>query len=160
METLKDILSKHLVFKDLKPEYIEFLSSCASEEAFAGGTFIFKTGEPAEDFYLVNTGQVALEVYSPPKGAVNIMTLNTNDILGWSWLFPPHLWHFEARALADVNLFAFDGVKIRRECRRDFEFGYNFTNCFGQIMMQRLAATRLQLLDVFGPDNDFQRIMI
>lgn len=154
MKKLSEILSTHLVFKDLKPAYINFLAENVSEDTFKSNSFIFKTGEPAEEFYLIDTGKVALEVYIPPQGPVNIMTLNCHDILGWSWLFPPYKWHFEARAISDVTLFTFDGIKIRQECRKDHEFGFNFTICFSQILMQRLAATRLQLLDIFGANTE------
>jgi CRP-like cAMP-binding protein len=154
MNALAKLLSTHPVFKDLKPEYITFLSESACEHTFKAGKVIFKTGEPAEEFYLIKEGKVALEVYSPPKGSLNILTLNSNSVLGWSWLYPPYTWHFEARAISDTTTFTFDAIKVRTECRRDFEFGYMFTNCFGQIMMRRLVATRLQLLDVFGTDPE------
>jgi CRP-like cAMP-binding protein len=155
MTALAKLLSTHHIFKELKPEYITFLSECAREHSFKAGTVIFKTGEPAEKFYLIKVGRVVLQVYSPPKGALNIMTLNGNSVLGWSWLYSPYAWHFDARAVSDTTAFTFNAIMVRAECERDFEFGYMFTKCFGQIMTRRLAATRLQLLDIFGTDTGY-----
>ena len=155
MESLKELLFNHSDFKDLNPEYIKRLCDCARKESFAPDSFIFKTGEPAEDFYIIDSGDVAVEIYSPPKGPLTILTLSAHDILGWSWLYPPYTWHFEARAINAVTAYAFDAVMIRKQCHEDFEFGYHFTNSFGKVMLQRLSATRLQLLDIFGTDIDY-----
>lgn len=159
MESLKKSLESNPVFKVLQTKHLDFLAAHMKEENFKTGKFLFKTGEPAEEFYLVVKGKVALEVYSPPKGPLTILTVGTHNILGWSWLYPPYTWHFDAKALSDTIVYTFDAIKIRQECRKDYEFGYLLTNCFGQIMMQRLAATRLQLLDVFGTDSGYHNYM-
>ena len=153
METLNTILSERTLFNGLKPEFINWLCGCATEVKFEAQQCIFKMGESAEQFYLIRSGKIAVQVYAPPKGALNIMTLNSNDVLGWSWLHLPYTYHFEAKAMTDVVAFAFDAVKVRNKCNEDHEFGFNFLNCFSQIMLQRLVATRLQLLDIFGPDT-------
>lgn len=155
MNELKELLFNHPDFKDLNPIYIDRLCEHARIETFDANTYLFKTGEPAESFYIIDSGKIAIEVYSPPKGPLTILTLNSHDIVGWSWLYPPFSWHFEARAINDVKAFAFDAIKIRAACHNDYEFAYHFTRCFGRVMMQRLAATRLQLLDIFGTDTGY-----
>lgn len=152
MNALKEILYNHPAFKILGPEYINYLCECARKETFKPDTFIFKTGEPADEFYLIDSGKITLQVYSPPKGPLNILTLTSHDLLGWSWLYPPYTWHFEARAVTETATYTFDAVRVREKCQEDFEFGYLFSSCFGKVMMQRLAATRLQLLDIYGSD--------
>ena len=159
MEALKETLANHPVFKDLSPKHIDFVTGCASERSFKADTFIFKTGEPAEEFYLMNAGKVGLEVYAPPKGPLNILTLSEGEMLGWSWLFEPFTWHFDARTIKDTEVYAFDAIEMREAFEKDHEFGYVFTKCFGHIMMQRLAATRLQLLDVFGKDVGYPNLI-
>jgi CRP/FNR family transcriptional regulator, cyclic AMP receptor protein len=150
MKALKEILNHHPVFKDLDAVHRDILCGLARKSEFTAGTFIFKTGEKADCFYLIQSGKVAVQVYSPTKGALNILTLNSNDILGWSWIYPPYLWHFESKALTDVCAYQFDAIAFRELCSRDSDFGYKFLNCFNQILVQRIVATRLQLLDIFG----------
>lgn len=152
MKSLTDLIKEHSVFRDLSDSYIEYLCHCAQEEFLPADKLIFKTGEPADKFYLIESGRIAVQVFIPPKGTLNILTLNSHEVLGWSWLYPPYVWHFEARALTDTQVIRFDGVALRQKCEEDKNFGYTFMKCFSQIMVQRLAATRLQLLDIFGKD--------
>ena len=74
-------------------------------------------------------------------------------LLGWSWLFPPYQWHFDARALELTRTTALDGQCLRIKCEEDHELGYRLGQRFAHVMMQRLQATRLQLLDVYGVQN-------
>jgi hypothetical protein len=56
----------------------------------------------------------------------------------------------DARALELVRATAFDGACIRAKCEADPRLGYELLKRFAQIIGQRLQATRLQLLDVYG----------
>ena len=79
-----------------------------------------------------------------------IETLHDGDVVGWSWLFPPHRWHFDGRATAPTSLIAFDGACLRGKCDADHELGYQLMRRFAASIVERLQATRLQLLDVYG----------
>lgn len=45
---------------------------------------------------------------------------------------------------------AFDGACLRGKCDADHELGYELMQRFASVMLERLQATRLQLLDVYG----------
>ena len=77
-----------------------------------------------------------------------IQTLEGGEALGWSWLFPPFVWHFGARAIKPTDVVAFDAAVLRDKANEDHEFGYEFAMCVGGIMLQRLQATRLHLLAI------------
>jgi CRP-like cAMP-binding protein len=79
-----------------------------------------------------------------------IETLEAGDLLGWSWLFPPHRAHFDARALTLVRATSFDGACLRQKCAAEPEFGYDIMSRFAQVLIERLQWTRLRLLDVYG----------
>jgi hypothetical protein len=93
---------------------------------------------------------VQLEIFAPGRGAVTIQTVDEGDVVGWSWLFPPFRWHFDARALDSVRAVAFDGACLRDKCDDDHSLGYELLRRFSPVMLARLQATRLQLLDVYG----------
>src|SRR6478672_505995 len=99
MQTLEPVLAKQDFLKTLAPDQLQQVASCAFEAQFDAGQFIFREGEAANQFYIITRGKVALEVFVPGRGAVAIETLEAGDVLGWSWLFPPHRWHFDGRAL-------------------------------------------------------------
>jgi hypothetical protein len=91
-----------------------------------------------------------LETFAPGRGALTIETIDDGEVIGWSWLFPPHRWHFDARALDLVRGVVFDAACLRGKIDTDKVFGYELLNRFSPLMLERLQATRLQLLDVYG----------
>ena len=150
MRTLEPIIAEHPFFRGLKPEHLQVVVGCASNVRFNAETFIFREGEEAKQFYLIRQGRVGLEIYVPERGPVTIQTISAGDVLGWSWLFPPYRWHFDARALELTRAIAFDGECLRTKCEEDHDLGYELMKRFAHIIMQRLQATRIQLLDVYG----------
>jgi hypothetical protein len=53
-----------------------------------------------------------------------------------------------------VRALAFDGACLRGKCDEDPGLGYEFMKRFAKIMTERLRATRLQLLDVYGTSGN------
>lgn len=149
MENLESILKQHPFFKKISPKYIKLIVGCAKNVRFKPGEFIFKEGKSAEKFYLIRSGKIALQIPCPQKGSVTIETLSGNEILGFSWLFPPYKWAFDAKTLDDVRAFEIDGKCLRNKCEKDHDLGYELQKRFGQTMVERLQATRLQLLDIY-----------
>jgi CRP-like cAMP-binding protein len=79
-----------------------------------------------------------------------VQTLTAGDVIGWSWLVAPHYWRFDARALILTRAFALDGECLRKKCEADPRLGYELLKRFSHMIAERLEATRLQLLDVYG----------
>ncbi|MBI4278930.1 MAG: cyclic nucleotide-binding domain-containing protein [Armatimonadetes bacterium] len=150
MHTLEPILAEHPFLKGLRPAQLQVLVGCASNVRLDAGQYVFREGEEANRFYILRAGRVALEVFVPGRGPVVIETVGEGDVLGWSWLFPPYQWHFDARALDLTRAIALDGDCLRRKCEEDHDLGYELLKRFAQVIMHRLQATRLQLLDVYG----------
>ena len=57
---------------------------------------------------------------------------------------------FDGRAREDRPGSRFDGACLRGKCESDHELGYGLMRRFAQVMVERLQATRLRLLDVYG----------
>lgn len=150
MNTLEPILAEHPFLKGLPPALLAELVGCAANVRFDPGTFVFRQGQEANNFYILRDGKVAVEVFAPQRGAITIDTLGAGEVLGWSWLIPPYHWHFDARALESTRAIALDGRCMRTKCESDHELGYELMKRFAQIIEQRLDATRWQLLDVYG----------
>ena len=117
---------------------------------FAEGEVLFREGDRADMFWVVRHGSVALETFVPARGAITIETLEAGEVVGWSWLFAPYRWHFDARALSLVRATAFDGACLRGKCEDDPRLGYELMSRFAQVVIERLQWTRLRLLDVYG----------
>jgi len=150
METLERIIAEHPFFAGLESYYTGLLVGCGSNVRFQPGQYIFKEGEEANEFYLIRSGRVALEIAAPQHKPIAVETLEQGDILGWSWLLPPYLWKFNAHAVQDTRAIALDGKCLRTKCEQNHDLGYEVLKRFAQIIEHRLEATRLQLLDVYA----------
>jgi len=117
---------------------------------FASDQVVFHSGGVARVLYLLRSGDVALEVPAPGAGTRIVATLHGGDALGWSWLFPPYTWHFDARATEDTRLVTFDGLCLRTKCEKDPALGFELMKRFSRIMTQRIEALSFQLMDVYG----------
>jgi CRP/FNR family cyclic AMP-dependent transcriptional regulator len=73
--------------------------------------------------------------------------LGPGDVLGWSWLFPPFVWHFQARAVEPTTLLVLNGAGLLVSAERDHDFGYELMKRVAQVVIRRLQATRKQLLE-------------
>jgi CRP-like cAMP-binding protein len=124
-----------------------------SNVVFQPGDFVFREGQAADRFYVVREGRVAVEVFVPNKGPVTIETVEGGEVLGWSWLFPPYRAHFDARALNAVRALAIDGTCLRTKLEKDPARGYELTKRFTALVVARLEATRMQLLDLYGRND-------
>ena len=150
METIETILQDVPLFQGLTPAQLELIAGCGSNVRFNEGELLFSAGGEADTFYVVRHGSIALETFVPARGAVTIETLEAGEVVGWSWLFPPYRWHFDARALSLVRATSFDGACLRGKCEQDPQLGYDLMSRFAQVMIQRLQWTRMRLLDVYG----------
>lgn len=150
MKTIEQLLAEHPLLGSLEPAHRALVAGCASNAGFQAGETIFREGEPAETFYLVRRGRVAIETFVPGRGPVTIETVSDGEALGWSWLLPPYRWHFDARAVKVTRMIAFDGTCLRGKCDADAALGYALLQRFAQVMVDRLQATRLRLLDLYG----------
>lgn len=137
-------LSEHSFLKGLSAKHLEVLAGCAMAAQFESGQIIFREGEPANRFYLLKSGKVVLES-SHESGTVSIQTVGEGDVLGWSWLFPPYYWHFDARALERSQAIFFYGTRLREICEKDHDLGYELMKRTANIVISRLMATRQKL---------------
>jgi CRP/FNR family transcriptional regulator, cyclic AMP receptor protein len=153
-QTLEPLLRDHKFFAGLDPEYLSLIVGCAANEVFPVGAFLFRADEPAQTFYLIREGKVALEIAAPGRGALVVQTLGEGDVAGFSWLIAPHRWEFDGRAVEPVRAVRMDGTCLRAKFDDDPRLGYELMRRFASLTVNRLQATRLQLLDVYGRAHD------
>ena len=149
METLAILLAENPLFKGLDPQFLTALTECASNATFEPGHMIFRQGEVADRFYVLRERTASLEWFRLEPGSIPLQTMQGGDILGWSWLVPPHKWRFDARCVTRVRAFALDAACLRDILQKDPRLGYALLERFAMLLEQRLQATRLQLLDMY-----------
>ena len=140
----------HPLFAGLADEYLALLAECAHPEQYAPDEYLFRMGDHADHSYLSGGGRLSLEIRAGARGIVRVETLEANDVVGFSWIFPPHRWKFDGRAVEFLQVTALDGKRLRGLKAADHEFGYELMLRYSAVMTDRLHATRLQLMDFYG----------
>jgi CRP-like cAMP-binding protein len=135
----------------LATEHRLALAADATTALFTAGQRIFADGSTAREFWLLESGGVALDIPVPGQGDVVVETLSGPTLLGWSWLYPPYRWHFGAVAREPSVALVFDAAAVRDRCQADPAFGYAVLNLLAPVIIQRLQATRLRMLDLYAP---------
>jgi CRP-like cAMP-binding protein len=147
--TIRELLAAQPVLAGLEPGDLDLMAGCGRLAVMQPGAALAREGDPAEQFFVVRAGRVALEIDSP-TGPLIVETLEAGDIVGWSWIFPPYRWVYDVHVVERARLVVIDAGCLRQKCDADPEFGYRVMKRFAQVVAQRLAATRLRLLDLYG----------
>ncbi|MFJ1654558.1 Crp/Fnr family transcriptional regulator [Streptomyces sp. NPDC088337] len=142
------------------PTHLDFLSAAHHERlltigrnvSFPAGARLFDEGGKADRFWLLRSGEVALDLYVPGRHPAPVVeTLGPGQLLGWSWISPPHRWHLGAQAVTAVTATEFPATEVLGLCTADPELGYALMHRFTEIVAERLQATRIRLLDLYAP---------
>ena len=150
MRTLDEELAEVQALQALAPEHLQTLAGCARFCGFEPGDLIMREGQPADAFYVIRHGMVALETRVPHRGPVVVQTLHAGDVLGWSWLVPPYRTAFDARSVGTTRAISFDGACLRGKCDADPALGYALLKLLSSVFVERLQDTRIRLLDLYG----------
>jgi len=150
VETLEPIVSGLPFFKGMKPEHIQIITGCAANARFEAGEFMGRCGGPADRFWLIRQGRVALEIHAPGRGQLTVQTLGDDEVVGWSWLVPPYQLRFDVHAVTSTRVLAFDGKCLRGKFASDPELGFELLQRFSLVILRRLDAMSIQLLDLYG----------
>jgi CRP-like cAMP-binding protein len=141
-------LAAHPFLKGMTRHHIELLALCAVPTQFDAGQTIFLEGEPASGFYLVETGKVAIEGKTSDGRQVVIDPVSAGEPLGWSWLFPPYLWHFSARATEQCSAICLSGTLLRQHRDDDLTLSHELFRRTSEVMVRRLQRARRKLVSV------------
>lgn len=148
--TTLDLINEHPFLDGLSRDWLDKMSLQARRANYHRGHRLFAEGGKAEHFWLVRSGIVTLDITIPGRGDVVVETIGPGTVLGWSWLFPPYRWHFGAVAAEHTLTIRFDAEGVRRLCGNDPALGYELSQRFMSIVVQRLQATRVRMLDMYA----------
>jgi CRP-like cAMP-binding protein len=153
MRTSADLLRDAPALQALTAAHRDTIAGCARNRVAAPGEEVMREGDPADAFYIVREGTVAIVTHVPGRGELTLETLAPGDVLGWSWLVPPYRNSFGARALGTAHLLALDAACLRGKCDADPALGYDLLKLLAGVFTERLRDSRLRLLDLYGADG-------
>ena len=146
IEPLGTRVALHPFLAGMNSEQLVLLTDCAIPVHFEKGQIIFREGDMANRFYLIESGKVVLESNAGLDNPLIIDTISPGDLLGWSWMFPPYTWQFTARAVEPTAAIFFYGTILREYCEKDHSLGYELLKRMSAVMVKRLQAARTNML--------------
>ena len=146
---LRAALAAHPICRGLLPEDIDRLLPRALLRALPEGAALCRSGAEARHAWLLLDGRIALELFAAGS-RVPLETAEAGELVGWSWLFPPYHWHFDAVALAPTRVIELDGATLRQDCEAEPAFGYRVMKAALMQAQQRLERSRMQALNLYG----------
>jgi CRP-like cAMP-binding protein len=150
MSEVFDVVRDQPFFAGMTEEQVRAVAGTARLVSFDEGGVIFVEGGPARRAYLILDGDIALSLRTQEHGAKTIQTLHRGDFVGWSWMYPPYRWNFDANVQSEVTAVQFDGPQLKKISLADPELGYELLKRFTEVIVTRMQALRIQLLDVYS----------
>jgi CRP-like cAMP-binding protein len=147
------LVASHPLLEGLPGDAVAQVAGCARNVAFAPGELLLGEGDPADTLFLVRRGLVAVEIHAPNRGSIVVETVSAGGVVGWSWLFPPYHWQFDARAVGPVGAIAVDAACLRAKADADDALGHQLMARLAAVLLERLQATRIRLLDLYGTNS-------
>lgn len=141
------LVSAQPFLRTLPATHIARLADVASHVSLPAHHRLFEEGGTADKFWLIDAGQVAIDVLVPGQGRMVIEMLGRGDVLGLSWLQQPYQWRYGAITAQPLQAIEFDARAIRLACSLDPAFGYALVSRFMAVAARRLQATRARLLE-------------
>ncbi len=129
-----------------------WIAGCAQNARFDAGDLLFREGERSGRLLRCSaTGRVALEIYVPGRGAGDRRDARaTASCWAGRGCSRPTAGTSTRASSSRSRAIAFDGACLRGKCEADHDLGYELMKRFAPVIIERLQATRLRLLDVYG----------
>jgi toluene monooxygenase system ferredoxin subunit len=127
------------LFNGLDPALIEKLSALAKKESHAAGAQLYDKGDPADDFFVLDSGRVQFLIGRDPAGFM----LKKGEIFGWAALLESHPQRIaSARVIEDAVVLRINGRQALALLESDPASGY--------VAMRRLAGLIARFFVVAG----------
>ena len=158
MKSVEEFLARHPFSRGLDPQHAKVLVDCASIRELSAGDYLWRQGETASQFFLIESGEVAIGILIPHQGLLQIDSVGSDEVVGWSWFAAPYRSYFDARALSPVRALALQADRLRELCETHRELRCELLSRIAPIIVRRLEASQRKLIEVHslelaGPRN-------
>ncbi|MBN1217393.1 MAG: cyclic nucleotide-binding domain-containing protein [Anaerolineae bacterium] len=135
-------------FHDMEPIHLKKLASIATETEFAAGDIIYKEGDLNKSMYLVQEGEVVIEMQTADQKAyATVLVVGPRQLFGWSSLFPGQRKRARARAIKKTRAFILDGDRLNHIFQTDHKLENAVMRRMIQLVGERVYVTRQQLVE-------------
>lgn len=160
MTIKKDDLRQLKFFTGLSDSQLDEVCKIGSPVTFSKGSYILHHGAEADAFFVITSGtaRIYTEVMDIPSGGysdiVPLQNIGPGQALGWSWMFEPYKWKFDAKAAEDVQALRIEGKALNILMEQNPELGCKLLKKIAYAISQRLAEARNRLVLPSGKAYD------
>ncbi|MBI4669208.1 MAG: Crp/Fnr family transcriptional regulator [Elusimicrobia bacterium] len=138
-------LEKEEIFKFLRPEQVNRLSSVSQVIAFKAGDTVYHRGAKASSFYIVLKGQVALRLPVKEGASIPIDELTAGNMFGGCVSFAMDSYTLSAQCTEDSKLLKIEAAALKKLMDDDPLLGYNIQSKISEIYFKRYVQTMEKL---------------
>jgi toluene monooxygenase system ferredoxin subunit len=121
------------LFNGLDSSILEKLAALAKRESHPAGALLYRPGDPAEDFFVLDSGRVEFLVGRGDRTALGGFMLKKGEVFGWAALLDGYPTRIaSARCLEESALLRINGKSALRVLEGNPAAGF--------VVMRRLAA--------------------
>ncbi|HSH37759.1 MAG TPA: cyclic nucleotide-binding domain-containing protein [Chthoniobacterales bacterium] len=135
----------HPFLAGMSAQHLELLADCAELKQLNANEVIFRAGDPARGFYLIESGSVSVEADAGDRPPVSIDLVKAGEPLGWSWMYEPFVCEYGGRATEPTTALFFDAVRLTQHRGADLTLGHELFKRMSQVMVRRLNAARAKI---------------
>jgi len=143
-------LSKFPVFEGLTDDELEKIADLCRVEVYEAESTIFEEGDAADCVYLVEEGEVVLEMelelqpYASPRQAT-IEVATKGEVFGWSALVKPYIRTLSAKCMERAEVKVIEGADLLDSLDSEPHMGHKVMGGVTQIVASRLKDTTQKL---------------
>lgn len=149
-ESLRDRVAAHPFLAGMSTQHLELLADCAELKQLQANEVVFRAGDRAQGFYLVESGRIAVEADAADRPSIGIDVVQAGEPLGWSWMFEPFVCEYGARAVEPTTTLFFDAARLTQHRGADLTLGHELFKRMSQVMVRRLNAARAKIAGSAG----------
>jgi CRP-like cAMP-binding protein len=138
------IIQESDLFKGLGPGVIDEIAQNMVEEFYTKGSYIFKDKHLAENFYILEEGQIRLSVGE--QGRLTHLISDAGEAFGWSSLVGHETYTASAECLSPSKVIRIEKHSLERVFQKDPAAGVLFFKRLAGVIGERLVNTYSMLL--------------
>lgn len=118
----QDLLQRAL-FAGLEPAQLRRLAPQIHAARYRAGDKVFSQGDPAERVFVVERGEVDLQLYPEDGGCMTIASIHSEGVFGWSAALGRNRYTSSAVCASDCDVLVIRGDDLRAAVQADPQLG-------------------------------------
>lgn len=125
-------IRENRLFKGVGQDFTDHINAIAVRESHTKGIFLFKTGDPADHFYILEEGRIC--ICSEKKGHEVSFVYTPGEFFAWSTLLDRPSYSASAECVIPSRIIKIEKKKLDEVLKKDPANGLIFYRNFAEII--------------------------